>query len=350
MEELDFISCIELIKLEMGYQKISQKDLSDKLGSYDFSIDIVKKFFSNKIKDPIRRLQFVAFCLQKLEIPVLAINEMIEKYKEIECTQKCDVIIYKNEIRPILEDCKKKEEKDKKKYTEEHEKLKQQIKMDRDSNDGFKRINLEQYIRIFGLPVCGLETKINEKLNKEDFMYLFCQYLNFSEDIKEFWSIYWYDPADEEQEIFANNEIIKIQEILKKSRPRLSSFSISSDFDILYNIYHDSYSRRLEDCTILNPIIKENNVMTAQINLPEFTKMVSNTGISASFLTQWILLMEKLKFRKIDEYEGAWAVYYYLLNEKILEQGKTIQEKEKARERKKLFFKLSFAYSFYLNS
>lgn len=106
MEELDFISCIELIKLEMGYQKISQKDLSDKLGSYDFSIDIVKKFFSNKIKDPIRRLQFVAFCLQKLEIPVLAINEMIEKYKEIECTQKCDVIIYKNEIRPILEDCK----------------------------------------------------------------------------------------------------------------------------------------------------------------------------------------------------------------------------------------------------
>lgn len=343
IKELDFMYYIKLIQLEMKYQKMSQKDLSDKLGSYDFSIDIVKKFFSNHINNPKRQSQFISLCLQQLEISIPTMNEMIRKYKEVEDIQKASICvpkIYELKIRPILLINKSLE-----KYSSEcYKNLKQNMRAEQNTLE--MSYNADAYFRILGLPVEGLQIKVDNNLSREDYYHLFRQYLRFSDKIKNFWTIYWSDPNDEYSVCSAENKITEIQQILKQARPRLSSIAISSDFDTLYNIHHNSYAKKLD--YYIDP--KNINIIVSQINVPEFTKMFIDKTISKSFTVQWIILMQRLRTGRIDEYQSAWSIYYYLLNEKTLAYGKTNKEKKKARERKEVFFKTAYAYSFYLNS
>lgn len=341
----DFTYYINLIKLELKSQKKSYKELSDNLNDCEFSIDIIKKILSNNIKDQDRQARLISLCLQDLQIPIQTLNKMVDKYKKIQSTQKilkCSITIYEQEIRPILLDdwhiapfldefCKT---------------IIAKIKDAEDSLDNSPRIPLNFYINTFGLPIGGLKNEILKNSNMEDYFYLILQYFELSDEMRDFWVKYWDDDDKEDPYDFSKKTIKKMKKQLEGARPRLSNFTLSSDFDILYRIYHNLYSKKLKDYIDVDAFQKNLILIKEKINRKNFTKNIT-TASSQTFQASCEFLFYKIAHCKNNDYNGAWSTYYYLLNEKNIKNGK---EKKYAKERKEDFFKIAFAYSFYLNS
>lgn len=341
----DFIYYIDLIKLELKCRKISYNKLSENLNDCEFSVDIIKKILSNNIKDQDRQARLISLCLQDLQIPIPTLNWMVAKYKEIQSTQeisKCDITVYKEKVRKILLSTRQIASFLEKFYETTIEK----INNVENSLDNIPRIPVDFYVDTFGMPIGGLENEIIKNLNMEDYFYLIWQYFELSGEMKDFWLKYWDDDDKEDPYDFSKKIIKQMKKKLEGARPRLSNFTLSSDFDILYRIYHNLYSQKLEDYIDVEAF--KNNLISIRdkINRKNFTKKITTTPFPP-FQALCEFLFYQIAHSKNNDYNGAWSIYYYLLNEKNIKNGK---EKKYARERKEDFFKVAFAYSFYLNS
>lgn len=240
---------------------------------------------------------------------------MVKKYKEIASSQKDkkdSIDVYKEQIRPII-----KQEQDRECEREkEWNKLMEEVKKCQEHFCPCPQISPELHIKRFVYYLKDIDTELKRRMSKQDFIELFSGYLKLSKEAEE-------------------------------AGYKFGNFTISSDFDLLYNIYHNSYSKEVEHYLLEDTITKENlHKLIRAVNVSQFTKDVLRDKSDTTFTASWILLLSNLKFRKIDEYQGAWSVYYYLLNEKNIKAKKNKEDIEK----KEAFFKTAFAYTFYLNT